>query len=486
VNGRIGRLFSLTCAGVAILVTMTAYWQIWAAPSLAVRKDNARLVYRQLTVKRGLIYAGNSSTILATNIRKVRNGQTLYLRKYPFNGLFAHPVGYNTVGEGRTGIELSYNDFLTASNNDLSTLFDTLGDQLTGRTITGNNLQTSLSMPAQRAALRGLGGLKGAVVALDPHSGQVLAMASTPTFNPNTVGRNIPRLSSPGAGSPLLNRVTQGLYAPGSTFKVVTATAALESGKFTPSTTINGGGSCITVESHPLCNAGGEVAGVVSLSTALTYSYNTVFAQVGQQVGQTRLESTMRKYGFFEKPPLDYPSDEMAASGLYGRGGVLPNGTPEDVGRVAIGQERLLATPMQMAEVVATIANGGVRMRPWMVHRVVSPSGKTVLENSPQEVQRVMSTQTAAELTTMMRSVVEEGTGQAANIGNLSVAGKTGTAETGVPGLNNAWFIAFAPAEAPKIAVAVVVERTPEFGGTVAAPIAASVIEAYLSSGVAK
>src|SRR5262249_4062501 len=137
-------------------------------------------------------------------------------------------------------------------------------------------------------------------------------------------------------------------------------------------------------------------------------------------------------------------------------------------------------------EVVATIANRGVRLRPWMVHRVVSPSGKTVLENKPQDVQRVMSTQTAAELTTMMRSVVEEGTGQAANIGNLSVAGKTGAAETGVPGLNNAWFIAFAPAEAPKIAVAVVVERTPEFGGTVAAPIAASVIEAYLSSGVAK
>ena len=139
-NQRIGRLFSLTCAGVAVLVTMTAYWQIWAAPSLAVRQDNARLVYRQLTVKRGLIYAGNSQTVLATNVRKVRNGQTLYLRRYPLRGLFAHPVGYNTVGSGRTGLELSYNDYLTASNDDLSTLFDTLGDRITGRTITGNNL----------------------------------------------------------------------------------------------------------------------------------------------------------------------------------------------------------------------------------------------------------------------------------------------------------------------------------------------------------
>ena len=164
----------------------------------------------------------------------------------------------------------------------------------------------------------------------------------------------------------------------------MTATAALESGKFTPTTTIDGGGSCITVEAHQLCNAGGEVAGVVSLADALTFSYNTVFAQVGQQVGQARLEATMQRYGFFQTPPLDYPSDEMAASGLYGRHGVLPQGTPEDIGRVAIGQERLLATPMQMAEVVATIANGGVRMRPWLVR----PGGLARRQDGAREPSR--------------------------------------------------------------------------------------------------
>ncbi len=484
-NARIGSLFRLFALGTAVLVTMTAYWQIWAAPSLAVRKDNARLVYRQLTVKRGLIYATNGSTVLATNTKRVRNGQTLYLRRYPFRGLYAHAVGYNTVGQGRTGLELSYNDYLTASNNDLSTLVGNLGDQLTGRTVTGNNLITALSPAAQRAAVKGLGSLKGAVVALDPHTGQVLAMASNPTFDPNTVGRSIGRLST-GSGSALLNRATQGLYAPGSTFKIVTATAALQSRKYTPDTLIDGKGTCITVESHPLCNAGGESAGVVSLRTALTNSYNTVFAQVGQAVGQPRLEATMQAYGFFEKPPLDYPSDEMAASGLYGPHGLLRRGIPEDVGRVAIGQERLLATPLQMAEVAATVANSGVRMRPWLVRKVVAPGGKTVLTNGPQAETRVMSPQTAAELTSMMRDVVEEGTGQSANIGGLNVAGKTGTAETGVAGLNNAWFIAFAPVEHPRIAVAAVIERTPEFGGTIAAPIAARVIAAYLGQAVAK
>jgi len=424
--------------------------------------------------------------LLATNRRRERNGLTLYLRRYPLGRLFSAPVGYNTVGEGRTALELEYNDYLTASNSDLSTLFDKLGDKLQGQTVTGNDLFTSLSTPAQRAAVSGLGTLRGAVVAMEPETGRVLAMASSPPYDPNDVSGSIRQLSAPGAGSPLLNRATQGLYAPGSTFKVVTATAALQSGKFTPDTTIDGHGTCITIQTVPLCNASNESAGVVSLATALTYSYNTVFAQVGEAVGKARLYRTMQAYGFFKRPPIDFPSDEVAPSGLYRPGHLLGQGVGVDVARVAIGQERLLATPLQMATVAATIANDGVRMAPTLVDKAVSPGGKTLYEAKPDEIQRVMSPQTASQLTDMMRRVVEEGTGTAANLGNLSVAGKTGTAETGTPGLNNAWFIAFAPADRPRIAVAVVIERTPEFGGTIAAPIARDVIEAYLQSGVAK
>jgi peptidoglycan glycosyltransferase len=176
----------------------------------------------------------------------------------------------------------------------------------------------------------------------------------------------------------------------------------------------------------------------------------------------------------------------MQPSGLYSGGHLLRRSAPVDIARVAIGQERLLVTPLQMAEVVATVGNHGIRMRPSLVDRVTSPSGSTISTTHPQQLQQVMSAGTAAELTTMMRRGVEEGTGQAANLGSLSVAGKTGTAETGVTGLNTAWFIAFAPAQNPRIAIAVVIERTPEFGGTIAAPIARDVITAYLGSGVAK
>jgi peptidoglycan glycosyltransferase len=486
VNQQISRLFWLSCLAMLVLVTMTAYWQIWAAPELSAREDNARLVYRELAIKRGLIYAADGRTVLARNVRRQSNGRTLYLRRYPFAGLFAAPVGYNTVGSGRTGIELAYNDYLTSSNRDLSTLVDRLGDTLTGQTVTGNNLVTSLSIPAQRAAFQGLGVQSGAVVAMEPQTGRILVMASNPTYDPNRIERRIGKLSRPGSGSPLLNRTTQGLYAPGSTFKTVTTTAALETGRYTPTTIIDGKGTCITVQTQPLCNASGESAGRVTLSQALTFSYNTVFAQIGEDLGQNTLYTTMRDYGFFQDPPIDYPSDQVNPSGIYSRGHLLSRSDPVDVARVAIGQERLLATPLQMATVAATIANDGVRMAPTMVDQAVAPDGDVVYRAQPEEVQEVMSPQTAAELTAMMRLVVEEGTGTAANLGTLSVAGKTGTAETGVPGVNTAWFIAFAPAEQPQIAVAVAVERSTGFGGTVAAPIARDVIEAYLSSDVAK
>ncbi len=486
-NPRIGGLFKLSAIGFALLITITAYWQIWAASGLAARQDNARLVYRQLEIKRGLIYAADGRTVLATNVKRHKNGLDIYLRVYPKGPLFGHPIGYNTVGSGRSGLELSQNDYLTASNANLSTVLGNLGDRLQGQTVTGNNVITSLSVPAQRAAMAGLSGHAGAVVAIEPTTGRVLAMASSPGYNPNTVARNFTRLSSANRGSPLLNRATQGLYAPGSTFKVVTATTALESGKFTPQTTIDGHGHCLnSVQGQPLCNAGTESAGVVTLTDALTYSYNTVFAQVGQRVGIGPLYQTMEDYGFFTDPPLDYPSDEMEPSGLYSNGHLLRRTAPVDVARVAIGQERLGVTPIQMAEVVATVANHGVRMRPSLVDRVTAPGGATISTTRPEQIQRVMSATTAAELTDMMRRVVEEGTGQEANLGSLSVAGKTGTAETGVSGLNTAWFIAFAPAANPRIAIAVVIERTPEFGGTIAAPIARDVITAYLGSSVAK
>jgi peptidoglycan glycosyltransferase len=484
-NRQIASLFRISAVAFAVLITLTAYWQIWAADSLATRRDNARLIYRQLQIRRGLIYAANGRTVLAANHERRRNGLNLFLRRYPFGPLFAHAVGYNTVGNGRTALELAENDYLTASNSDLATVVSRIGSELQGETVTGDNVVTSLSVPAQRAAEAGMAGNVGAVVAMEPSTGRVLAMYSSPSFSPQNVERNFPKLSRT-SGAPLLNRATQGLYAPGSTFKTVTAAAALDSGLYTPDSIIDARGHCITVQGLQLCNAGTESFGQITLTDALTNSVNTVFAQIGQKLGQQRLEEYMTRFGFFSEPPLTYPSDEMNPSGLYHNGHPLKPGAPVDVARVAIGQERLSVTPLQMAEVAATVGNGGERMRPTLVDRVVSPGGDRVYTHRPEPLERVMSQRSAQELTGMMQNVVDEGTGTAARLNGLTVAGKTGTAETGVPGVNTAWFIAFAPVENPKIAVAVVVEHTPLFGGQVSAPIAASVIEAYLGQGVAQ
>jgi penicillin-binding protein A len=485
VNRQINTLFRLAAIGIALLITITAYWQIWAASSLASRRDNARLVYRQLQIKRGLILASNGHTVLARNHAVHRDGLTLYERRYPYGPLFAHAIGYNTVGDGRTALELAENPYLTASNSNLATVISNISSTLQGETVTGDNVITSLSVPAQKAAEQGLTGqgLVGAVVAMEPSTGRVIAMYSSPSFNPTRVDQNFARLDRVG-GAPLLNRATQGLYAPGSTFKIVTATAALQ-GRV--NTNIDAMGHCIIDEGQQLCNAGTESFGFIDLKTALTFSVNTYFAQLGQKVGQTRLEDTMRQFGFFQLPQFTYPTDEMNPSGLYSHGHLLGTRAPVDTGRLAIGQERLLVTPLQMAEVAATVGNGGVRMAPSLVDKVVTPSGHTAYTSNPQVVERVMSTATASELAADMQNVVDEGTGTAARLpSGLSIAGKTGTAETGTAGINTAWFIAFAPVVHPKIAVAVVVEHTPDFGGQISAPIAAKVIEAYLGAGVAK
>jgi penicillin-binding protein A len=199
----------------------------------------------------------------------------------------------------------------------------------------------------------------------------------------------------------------------------------------------------------------------------------------------------MGQFGFFTQPPIDLPGGEVAPSGLYRGSKLLSRGAPIDVARTAIGQERLLATPLQMAQVASTIANGGVMMQPSLVDRAESPGGSTIYQHHPQAITRVMSNETAQEMTGMMQKVVDEGTGTEAQIGGLPVAGKTGTAEIGLTGqdLYDSWFIAFAPGTpgaTPKIAVAVVIEHTQEFGGQIAAPIAADVIRAYLGPNLAQ
>ncbi len=408
--------------------------------------------------------------LAASRAVRVR-GQRVYERIYPQGSLAAHAVGYSSADRGRTGIEGTYNRYLSGSFGT-----EPLLQRLNLKEKRGADVTLSLDTRVQRVAEDALGGRPGAVVALDPRTGEVLALASAPTFDLNTAVDDFAAI--PDEGAPLLDRVTQGLYPPGSTFKVVTATAALESGEFTPDSSFDDTGSYST-PGGPLRNFGGEVYGRHDLAEALTNSINTTFARIGDALGAEAMGEQMTRFSFGERPPIDLPSDEVLPSGRRDGATLLPNGEQGmDVARLAIGQERLTVTPLQMAMVAAAVANGGTLMTPHLMTRIRDRGGDVVQTAGTEELTDVMDATAAAELTSMMQSVVEQGTGTPANLSaaGVDVAGKTGTAESDDPNSNDAWFIGFAPAEAPTVAIAVVVEDTPGTGGAEAAPIAAQVI----------
>jgi peptidoglycan glycosyltransferase len=247
VNKQISHLGVAALVLLAALIVGVTYWQTWANAGLADRQDNDIKLVASFTIKRGKIYAADGRTLLATNVRKKVGGQTLYFRRYPTGPLFANVVGYSTQSRNRTGIEQSYNDFLTGSNANLDTVFRSTIDKLKGSTVTGNNIVLTIRPGLQALALRALRGKCGAVVALEPSTGRVLAMATNPTFNPNLIEKHFKlatRTNLP-CGAALLNRATAGKYQPGSTFKMVTASAALDTGRFTPDSPFDDPGYCI-------------------------------------------------------------------------------------------------------------------------------------------------------------------------------------------------------------------------------------------------
>jgi len=311
-------------------------------------------------------------------------------------------------------------------------------------------------------------------------------LASNPPYDPNRVPFELAEMNRNTLETPLVNRGTQGLYPPGSTFKVVTAAAGLESGVIDLESTIEAPAT-IDVQGQPLANSDGASYGAIPLETALTGSVNTWFAQLGEEVGSDRLFDFMDSFGFGSTPAIDLPDDQVYRSGVYEGRQLLGRGDPVDVARIAIGQERLLVTPLQMAEVAAAVANGGTLMKPQIWSRVVDPDGRVTESLDPSSYSQPLEQETADSLTTAMEDVVSEGTGTNAAIPGVAVAGKTGTAETpfndscGGADVNQAWFIGFAPADDPQVAIAATVECTASFGGEVAAPIFREVAEAVLA-----
>jgi peptidoglycan glycosyltransferase len=473
-SGPIVRLFGVVVLLFGLLVLFTSRWTVFEASSLNNNPLNVRTLLDELQIKRGEILA-DDGTVLA---RSVPAPQHTWTRFYPAPDVFSQAVGYSIAAQGRqAGLEQSAGPDLRGVQTGLDSIFG----QLSPRPV-GDDVHTTLDPKAQRVAVQGLAGRNGSVVALDPRTGAVLAMYANPTYdnnNPDPKACKVP--------SCLVNNSTQAAWPPGSTFKVVTAAAAIDSGQYTPNSVLDGN-SPKTISGVPLQNDNNQSFGNIDLTTALTFSVNTVWAQVAEHVGRPTMTDYMKRFGFYAKPPLDYPSGQIRASvPVDSHGHPYPPGSPnEDIGRIGIGQGGLLVTPLQMAMVAAAVANHGTLMKPYFVDKVVDSDGRTVKTIDPSVYHQVMKASTAQALSQMMRRVVEEGTGTPAQLGGISVAGKTGTASIGAPGsgLTEPWFLGFAPAEDPKVAVAVTIAQTQGgFGGTVAAPIAKAVIQTLLAEG---
>jgi penicillin-binding protein A len=477
-----------------LLLVQINYLQVFAAGRI---EDNPANAYRQLkaeySVDRGSILAADGRTVLASSRKS--SGTLKYQRRYPQGARYGHITGYYSFIYGRSELEQSYNDYLSGDAAEL--LPQTLTDLILGRDKRGATIVTTIEPDLQVAAEQALGSQPGAVVAIEPKTGNVLAMVANPSYDPNELAAQDPRevrqawdRLNADHDKPLLSRASDELFPPGSTFKLVTASAALENGYGPDSTWPNPPVLDLPQTGETLSNFGGEHclggAPQITLAQALTISCNVVFGEIGLELGAEALAEEARKYGFTATPGEDLvPFDIPWVSGVFPDASTFDEPDPR-LALSAIGQQDVAANPMQMALVSAAIANGGTMMRPRLVSEIRDPSGQVIKTFDPEPFSQPLSPANAQALTQMMVSVVESGTGTAAQIPGVTVAGKTGTAQHGEGENPHAWFTCFAPAEDPQVAVAVIVldggslgsEAT---GGQVAAPIAKAVLEAALS-----
>jgi peptidoglycan glycosyltransferase len=480
---------------IAALIVSTTYWQTWAVGDLANRQDNSIQLVARLTVDRGEILGANG-VVLATNRKHREHGLTIFSRRYPAGDLAPQVIGYSTDAGTTTGLEESLDAYLTGANTNLSNALTNELHQLGGQTVHGDNVVLTLRPAIQALALHDLAGRCGAVVALNAKTGAVLAMASTPTYDPNLIEQpnGYPKIAkirgACGDASALQNNATRGLYPPGSTFKLVTASAALDTGAYTPTSGFYDPGYCVEYgrkvynSASPDSPSAHETFGSVDFSQALEHSINAVFCKIGMHIGAARILEYAKRFGFYSLPPLDTPPGESSPSGLYNHNKLWFPKNPArqvDPGRLAFGQERMVVTPLQMALVAATIADRGAEPKPYLVQKIEAPDGSTVAKTTPQILGHPIKPRTADQLNQMMQLVVQGGTGTNAQIPGVPVAGKTGTAELGLGSVYDAWFVSFAPANNPRFVVAVVVEKQLNgFGGSISAPIAKDILEKLL------
>lgn len=465
--------------------------QVLQADELRSDSRNARGLIAEYEVARGQIIAGEGTDSISIASSQDTGGRLRYQREYPEGARYAHVTGYHSFVYGRTEAEQAYNDVLTGTAPEV--FARNVADLLAGRQRTGDTLHLTVDPSVQRAAQEGLEDRTGAVVALHPGTGAILGLHSSPSYDPGPLAahdgeavRSAWEELSSRETDPRLNRALRETYPPGSTFKLVTAAAALESGVQRDTTYPDPERLSLPLTNATIGNFGGGVCEDgegISLETALEVSCNTTFGQIGLDLGGDRLVDQAERFGINAEPPLELPG---VAVSRFPREDLDEPGAAQS----AIGQRDVAVTPLQMAQVTAAVANGGELMVPQLVRRVEDSSGRGLrqLTAEPWQVDgsaQAVSAQTAATLGDMMISVVEDGTGQNAQIDGVEVGGKTGTAQTGEGRPPTVWFTGFAPAQNPQVAVAVVIADAGDdaTGGAVAAPIAAQVMQAALDEG---
>ena len=456
--------------------------QVAQADNLAADGRNTRTLYDSFRSQRGPIMAGN--TVLAQSLPV--DDDFRFLRQYPNPLLYAPVTGYFTLNQGLSGIESSENSFLTG--NSSSQFLEQINSILTGRPPQGASVNLSLQPSVQQAAWDALSGYQGAVIVTEVATGRILAMVSNPSYDPNVLAAHntddvisyYDALNADPA-QPLINRSIGALNPPGSTFKLVVASALLESGQFTPESAVpNIPRLALPGTDVEVRNAGGGTCGPgaeVTLFTAVSLSCNIPMAEFGMALGYKPIVEMAKKFGFNQT--FDVPMTTATSH--------IPQvmDVPQ-TGLASFGQFDVRATPLQIALVSATIANGGREMYPTVIDSITSSDLKPLYEFAPREFSQPISSETASQLSAMMQASVSSGAATNASIENVSVAGKTGTAENGPGQPYTLWFTGFAPAMSdPKYAITVVVENgggmgTNGYGNLIAAPIARAVLEAVL------
>lgn len=397
-------------------------------------------------VLRGTIYDRDMNPLTTGE----KTGEFSQTRKYVGGVAFSHVVGYNDAKYGASGIEKKFDKELSGQSvNSIKDMFSSKKDE----NKVGNHVVTTLNSKLQQRAFEVLGNRKGSIVALNPKTGEVLAMVSKPSFDANTIQEDFEKLSQQ-EDTPFLNRAVSGLYPPGSTFKVITAISALENMSDITNRTFNDEGKISFNESEYLENYKGYAYGSIGLRTAFLKSSNVVFGTLAMELGNDNLKGTSEKF-FFNK---DIPSETLTIDNS-----IFPKYKSDEVGNIAqsgIGQSGVLASPIEMALVASTIANNGVMMEPNVVKEIISPEGKVVKNYEQKEAATVTTPENAALLKEYMKAVVNEGTGQAANLWKVQVSGKTGTADHDSGDKEpHTWFIGFAGYDDPEIAFAIIAEE---------------------------